>query len=182
MDMQTQLAGRTMIEHLLGELGALYAFVASRLGHDRGAAEDISQETMLAALQGAYEPDRGTLRAWLFGIALRKIVDHQRRRLSQDRLESVAREMAVRMVREPLPGEWLERHEVRAVVNEALARLPAATAVLLVRKYLDGASVAEIARDTGTTEKAVESQLTRARLAFHEVIQRFGDPQLEVGP
>jgi RNA polymerase sigma factor (sigma-70 family) len=121
------------------------------------------------------------MRAWLVGIALRKIVDLQRRRPSRERLDAVARELAVRMVREALPGEWIEREEVRAVVNEALARLPAPTATLLVRKYLQGASVAEIATELQLTEKAVESQLTRARLAFHEVIQRFGDPDLEIG-
>jgi hypothetical protein len=32
------------------------------------------------------------------------------------------------------------------------------------------------------TEKAVESALTRARLALHEALQRLAGPDLEFGP
>ena len=156
---------------LRDEIAPVYAFVASRLGHDRAAAEDVTQETLLSALQGGFDPARGELRAWLIGIALRKIVDHQRRRRPRP---AVAQELAVRMCGEPLPGEWIERHEVRGVVNEALARLPAATAALLARKYFDGEPVSVIAARLSMSEKAVESALTRARESFHEAIQRLG--------
>ena len=159
---------------LRAELEPLYAFLLSRLGGNRAAAEDLTQEALLAAVQGSYEPSRGPLRAWLFGIALRKLADHERRKaVSKRHLEEVARDLSVRMIREPLPTEWLEREEIRAVVSQALSRLPEASALLLIRKYFDGASVAELAIDLGTSEKAIESQLTRARAALHEILQRF---------
>lgn len=108
------------------EVAPLYAFIFSRVGHDRALAEDLTQETLLAALDGGFDPSRGPLRAFLIGVALRKIVDHQRRRrVARGHAASVARELAVRMVREPLPAEWIERAEVREVVNDALARLDA---------------------------------------------------------
>ncbi len=89
-----------------GELRPLYSFVASRVGHNRVLAEDLTQETLLAALQGTFDPTRGPLRAWLFGIALRKIADHRRRkRISNDHLGDAARDLSVRMIREPLPEE-----------------------------------------------------------------------------
>ena len=165
---------------LRAEIAPLYAFVASRVGHDRAVAEDITQEVLVAALEGRWEPDRGPARAWLIGIALRKIVDHQRKgRIVRGHVGAVARELAVRMVREPLPGEWVEREEVRAAVNEALARLPDGQAALLAHKYLDGASVGDIAAELSISEKAVESALTRARLALHEQLQRLAGPSLE---
>lgn len=168
---------------LRAEVRPLYAFVASRVGRNRSLAEDLTQETLLAAVQGTFDPGRGMLRAWLFGIALRKICDHERRkRVSSDHLPELARELADRMSREPLPDEWLLRDEVRGVVNEALSRLPEASAALLIRKYFEGASVAHLASDLGLGEKAVESQLTRARAALQETLERLGRHSLEVGP
>ncbi len=165
------------------QVAPLYAFVSSRVGHDRALAEDITQEALLAALEGTWQPARGPLRAWLIGIALRKIVDHQRKgRVVRGHIATVARELAVRMVREPLPGEWIERDEVRATVNEALARIAPGQAALLARKYLDGAPVEAIAAELSMSEKAVESALTRARLALHEEIQRLAGPDLEFRP
>jgi RNA polymerase sigma-70 factor (ECF subfamily) len=165
------------------ELRPLYAFVASRVGRNRVLAEDLTQETLLAALQGTFDPARGPLRAWLFGIALRKISDHQRRsRISNDHLSDAARDLAVRMIREPLPEEWLEREEVRAVVNEALARLPLPVATLLIRKYFEGASVASLSAEQGASAKAIESQLTRARIALHEEIERVCLSTMEIVP
>ncbi len=71
---------------------------------------------------------------------------------------------------------------VRVVVNEALARLPVPVATLLIRKYLEGASVSALSAESGTSEKAIESQLTRARIAFHEEIERFSQSTVEIGP
>ncbi|MBI2930187.1 MAG: hypothetical protein HYY16_00930 [Planctomycetes bacterium] len=70
------------VARLLAEAEAVYAFVFSRVERDQALAEDLTQETFLAAMGGGFEPERGLLRGWLFGIALRKIVDHQRRRRS----------------------------------------------------------------------------------------------------
>ena len=49
----------------------LFAFVASRVGSNTGVAEDLTQETLLAAVQGRFDPSKGSLRAWLIGIAIR---------------------------------------------------------------------------------------------------------------
>ncbi|HYV51403.1 MAG TPA: sigma-70 family RNA polymerase sigma factor [Dongiaceae bacterium] len=164
-----------MAADLRGELEPLYAFVLSRVGGNQTVAEDLTQETLLAAVQTTFDASRGTLRAWLFGIALRKIADYVRRKaISKRHLEDAARDLAVRMIREPLPMELLQREEVRAVVTDALSRLPESMALLLIRKYFDGATVAELAIELSGSEKAIESQLTRARAAFHEAVQRFG--------
>jgi len=162
------------VASLLEESAFLYAFLVSRLGSNRSAAEDLTQETLLAALEGDYDPARGPMRSWLIGIALRKIVDHRRRRRIDERHQSaLAHELSLRMAREPLPPEWIEREEVRSLVNLALARLPEVVAVLLLRKYFDGASVAELAAERGLTEKAIEGQLGRGRVLLQDTIERL---------
>lgn len=166
-----------------GELRSLYGFISSRVGHHRALAEDLAQETVLAALQGTFDPSRGPLKAWLYGIALRKISDHQRRkRLSSDHLSDTARDLASRMIREPLPEECLEREEIRSVVNQALARLPLSVSTLLIRKYFEGLSVRDLSAEAGASAKAIESQLTRARLALHEEIERVCLSTMEIVP
>ena len=67
-------------EQVIEEHGqAVLRFCAAQAGAQR--AEDVFQETMLAALR-AYDElrDAGAIRAWLFAIAARKAVDAHRRR------------------------------------------------------------------------------------------------------
>lgn len=60
----------------------LVAF-AQRLGVSEADAQDAAQETLFAFArayrEGKYDPGRGRLRSWLFGIAHRKVLDIQRR-------------------------------------------------------------------------------------------------------
>src|SRR6266850_1083646 len=56
----------------------LFGFAMIRV-RDRGAAQDLVQETFLAALRaGASFAGRSTERAWLFGILRNKVVDYYR--------------------------------------------------------------------------------------------------------
>ena len=67
----------------------VFTFIAHLLHGDRAAAEEIHQNTWLAALSGiaAFDVERGELRAWIFGIARRQVALHFRR-LGQSRLEA----------------------------------------------------------------------------------------------
>lgn len=57
---------------------------AHKLGLNDSDAQDAAQETMMAFAKGYqsgdYDPAKGRLRNWLFGVAHRKIVDVYRRR------------------------------------------------------------------------------------------------------
>jgi RNA polymerase sigma-70 factor (ECF subfamily) len=67
------------------------------------------------------------------------------------------------------PDDALERRELTRLVQVALDTLPGRYGDVLEWKYIDGASVAEIAARLGSSDKAVESMLSRARRAFREV-------------
>jgi RNA polymerase sigma-70 factor (ECF subfamily) len=66
------------------------------------------------------------------------------------------------------PDTAAERTEAAALVQLTLDYLPGRYGDLLEWKYILGLSVAEIAVRMGSTPKAVESMLTRARDAFRE--------------
>jgi RNA polymerase sigma-70 factor (ECF subfamily) len=56
----------------------IYRYVAGRLGPD--TADDLAAETFLTAFRrrAAFDPDRGLVRAWLFGIATNLVAQHGR--------------------------------------------------------------------------------------------------------
>lgn len=61
----------------------LYRFALARVGN-RDAAEDLVQETFLAALQGIRrESGQNAERRWMIGIMKHKIIDHFRRKAKE---------------------------------------------------------------------------------------------------
>ena len=159
-------------------LDTLYEFVHYRVGSDRGLAEDLVQDTMLEAVRSLERFDgRSTLHTWLCGIAKNKIRDWRKKRrpvLVEDLLDETDEKIdsiLEQVDREPLPQWILERKETRELVGATLSSLPPDYRSALVAKYVDGQSVSEIGTALGRGEKAAESVLTRARLAFTRVFQ-----------
>ena len=157
-------------------LGSLYEFVHYRVGGDRAAAEDLVQDTFVTAIERLEAFDgRSSLHTWLCGIARNKIRAH-RRRLRPLRMEDVLAEAdpeieAILMAidRTPLPEHALEREETKELVGATLSSLPPDYREALVQKYVEELSTAEIGARSGKNEKATESTLHRARLAFGRV-------------
>ena len=65
-----------------------------------------------------------------------------------------------------IPTEILESAELRKQVRQALLKLPPDYVAILRHRYVEGRSVRNIADALGESEKAVESRLHRARVAF----------------
>ena len=63
-----------------GYFAQIYGYLASRLGRD--VADDLAAETFLIAFRkrGRFDPARGTVRPWLYGIATTLIGQHRRGR------------------------------------------------------------------------------------------------------
>lgn len=160
------------------ELDPLYEFVHYRVGRRREVAEEVVQDTFLTAYQklDAYD-GRASLHTWLCGIARNKIRESRRKRQPRA-IEDVLADsdadidsILSNLEREPLPEWVLEREETAELVGATLSSLPPDYRDALVSKYVDGLSVAQIGTNAGKTEKAAESTLHRARLAFSRVFQ-----------
>src|SRR5688572_2118971 len=65
-----------------------------------------------------------------------------------------------------------EDQEIEARMTRSLELLGEEDRVLLTQKYVEGLSVREIAESLGSSEKAVESRLTRARGRMKEILSR----------
>jgi RNA polymerase sigma-70 factor (ECF subfamily) len=157
-------------------LGPLYRFCLYRLGRDEHLCEDVVQETLVRAIGqlDRYEPDRGgdNIFPWLCGLARNEIKRVLRDRSSQSlevlwsRMDKELLNIFAKLETQPFGDELLARAETREMVNAAMSQLPPHYSLALELKYVVGKSVREIAQAWKTSEKAVESQLTRAREAF----------------
>lgn len=157
---------------------SVYRFVFYRLDGHVADVEEVVQDTFLAALQGLHRfRGNSTLFTWLCGIA-KNHISRMRRRRGRERLADVLessdaeiRGMVGRLELADLPEAALEREETEDLVGATMASLPISYQGVLVAKYVHALPVNEIARQTGNTPKAIESTLTRARIAFRRAFE-----------
>jgi RNA polymerase sigma-70 factor (ECF subfamily) len=156
--------------------------VARLMGAESADVADVVQETFLAAAgsAGTFDANRGTLWVWLWGIARHRVAlhfrrDERRRRLQQatDWLAGGNGQVLRWLEGEPTPPVALEAAELATLVRATLTELPADYETLLTAKYLDGASVEQIARRESSTSTAIRSKLARARHAFREAFMKY---------
>ena len=153
----------------------LYRIALARLDNDAAAAEDAVQATLIKAMQ-KLSTFRGeaSLLTWLATICLREIGaafrKSQRRpelQLNEDVPEISAALELLETVGDG-PEQSTLRNEVSRLVQATLDRLPARYADVLEWKYFEGLSVKEIAARLDTGPTAVQSVLSRARVAFRD--------------
>lgn len=152
--------------------------LARRLGPDGADVADVMQETFLAAAGSArgYDPERGSIWAWLWGIASRHAALHFRKQARHERPRLVAAALASPNGRwrrwldghGDVPLDELESSETSDLVRLTLARLPDEYERVLVAKYLDDQPIQRLAQEERCSETALRSRLARARQAFRE--------------
>ncbi len=148
---------------------ALYAYIYHWLGGAKEDAEDIWQESLLAAIRGldAFQ-GQSRLFTWLCAIARRKTADHFRKLGRSAEFHSVesVEDMSDLIDRAPLPEAWIQAKTTRMHVVTVLQVLPDDYRQALVARYANQKSVKDVARLLGKSYKATESILSRARSAF----------------
>lgn len=155
----------------------VWGLVARLVGPDSADVADVVQETMLAAARSArtYDPACGPLWAWLSGVARLQVALHFRKQKRHDRLKHAGEWLAAGWLDsgDAPPADPLEAAELTLLVRLALAELTDEYGALLTAKYLDGASIEQIAARGRATETAVRSKLARARGAFRTAFLRL---------
>ncbi len=155
----------------------LYGFVFRLVRGDPQTAGDVFQDTWLDAIRhiGQFDPKRGELRSWLYGITRRRIALHWRQQQTRRGASAAARdEIDLESFGGAIvPDDVLEHLEQAAVVQASLLALPSDRRQVLVEKYVEERSVAQIAARAGKSAKAVESLLSRARGQFRSLLHWY---------
>jgi RNA polymerase sigma-70 factor (ECF subfamily) len=147
-------------------LPRVFSYVLSRCGRDQALAEDLTQQTFVAAIdQRARFDGRSDVVTWLCGIARHKLADHFR---AVERQERRRIELEVRQIRLDQGAVTQPGLDDRVAIADALRSLPAAHQAVLAFVVLDGLTVAEAGRLLHRSEAATRSLLHRARESFRQ--------------
>jgi RNA polymerase sigma-70 factor (ECF subfamily) len=169
----------------------LYRFALSKLFYEQPVAEDLVQETLLAALKAQRNfANNSTERTWLAGILKHKIADHFRlsgREISLDdklgenddswekdlfgsdghwRSDTAPREWNSN------PAELLEQKEFREVLENCLAELPERLASVFILSEIQGYSGNEVCHLLNISQENLYVMLHRARLRLRHLIEK----------
>ncbi|HCU53962.1 MAG TPA: RNA polymerase subunit sigma [Gammaproteobacteria bacterium] len=170
---------------------ALYRFALVRV-RDSAVAEDLVQDTLLAALR-AHERFAGQSSelTWLIAILKNKIVDHYRRHVREAPLpESEDPDGLIDALFKKsndhwltVPAAWqdpdtsLENSQFWQAFTDCLQGLPARQAQAFTLTELDGLGTDELCKVLGVTSSNVWVLLHRARLRLRECLEHgwFGN-------
>ena len=149
-------------------LKKVYNRVKSRVPHSD--AEDVTQEIFVAVVRSMDRFEgRSRFNTWLYTIVNRQIADYYRHhyRRSDDRTISLEDAGEVQV-----SGEDRNLDE-RVAVQEAMIDSPENYQEIILMRFADGLTFAEIANQTGKTLEATKSLYRRAIRAVTEKVDRF---------
>jgi len=148
---------------------------AYRIVADCQAAEDLAQDAFLRIFEAAdrYRPE-AAFRTYLYRVLVRLCLDYRRKgRAMPAEAALLATDEASR------PDQRLVEGEREAIVQQAVARLPARQRAAIVLKYNEGLAVREIAEAMQLSVKAVERLLARGRATLERRLGRLLDASEE---
>jgi RNA polymerase sigma-70 factor (ECF subfamily) len=144
-------------------------WVAMRHVHDRALAEEVVQETSLAAMQGLPRfGARSSLETWLFAILInqaRKQRAREGRTISCSSLDARSREGD--------PERALLLQELRAGIPAAFGCLPRNQRAVVYLQDIEGLSSREICKRLAITESNRRVLLHRARRRLRLELARY---------
>ena len=157
--------------------GGVYRF-ALQMSGSKTVAEDVTQEVFMTLIREAarYDAQRGTLAAYLYGVAR----NHVLRRFERERIfiqftDASEDGEEVQAVADTDPLGDLTRNEMVEAVRAAVLALPAHYREVVVLCDLHEMSYAEAANVIGCAVGTVRSRLHRARALLVEKLRATND-------
>lgn len=153
--------------------------VAYRIMGDPAVAEDVAQETFIAAYQSLRSFRGGSFKSWLMRVATNRCYDELRRRKRrpQTSLDEIMDENeSFAFLRSPndSPETHRQRVELALAIEQCLKSLPDDQRIVTVLGDVEGYDYNEIATITKTSLGTVKSRLSRARAKLRECLQALG--------
>ena len=165
----------------------LFRYALSRV-RDRHVAEDLVQETLLAAFQarGDYQ-QRSSIKTWLVGILKHKIIDHFRKSVREwsipdgDPDGTTIEDLLFRgdgQWQQPLrdwgdPDKLLNQHQFLDILADCIERLPARMKAVFTLREFEGLTTEELCKvlEISTTNN-LWVILSRTRLRLRECLEK----------
>ncbi len=151
--------------------------VAAAVLRNTEDAQDAAQEVFLKLHRGlaSFRPGNDFL-PWLYRITMNVCRDIQRKRRGNPAIPldspRMLRDLPERNDSAPDSHEKALRNERRAILLDALDRLPRKERAALVLRDIEGLSAAEAGAALGSSESSVRSQASRARAKVRAFVQK----------
>jgi RNA polymerase sigma-70 factor (ECF subfamily) len=146
----------------------IYNYIYYRVGNQHDA-EDLTARTFYRALDhiGRYVNRGAPFSAWLYRIAHNLVANWHR---DQSRRKIISLEdIKLRVQRRDGPDQMAEQKEEQDELLAAIRRLPPDRQQLLILKFAEGMSNAEIGKVMGRSEGAIKSLYHRTLLSLREI-------------
>jgi RNA polymerase sigma-70 factor (ECF subfamily) len=173
---------QTQDEGALGEIydctvAKVYSVVA-RIANIAADAEEITCDVYRQVWQNAqrYEPERGSVLAWILVIARSRALDHLRRLRARgsDQLHPAGPEVTYTESEDQPLDEFTSALQEKSLIRQALQQLPAIQRRLIGLAFLEDASHQEIAQRTDMPLGTVKSHIRRGLIALKQQLQNVG--------
>ncbi len=160
-------------------VGSIYNYIYYRTSNHHDA-EDLTARTFYRALKHISRyVDRGApFSAYLYRIA-HNIVANWYRDRSRRRIISLD-ELVMRTLKREGPAALAEEREVQDLLLQAVRRLPPERQQLLILKFVEQMSNAEIAQVMGRTEGAIKSLYHRTLVELRKKLASEGNRQKDI--
>jgi RNA polymerase sigma-70 factor (ECF subfamily) len=179
-------------EELVGQLQHRVYGLAYRILGGPHDAEDVTQQTFLSLVEHLRDfREESAVAAWVLRIAANHALKLLRKRRGLPTVSLDEPDEGYAGVPHPEfvapwrddPADLAQRHEVRELIDRALAELDDKYRAVFVLRDVEGFSVRETAALLGLSEANVKVRLLRARLALREKLTRvLGDESARVVP
>ena len=159
------------LRELFGMHGQVMSAFALRLTGDPVLADEVVQESLVAAWQGArrFRGD-SRVRTWLLGIVHHKAINLLRKRTDVSIEEGVLDLAAAAET----PGRQVEDSDRQRIMRSAIDRLPVEQRAVLDLFFYQGYRMDEIAAILDCPTGTVKSRLFNARTALKGILIRTG--------
>jgi RNA polymerase sigma-70 factor (ECF subfamily) len=177
-----QASSASAVRWLADHGDALYRYALVR-ARDTHVAEDLVQETLLAALGSSSNfAGRSAERTWLIGILKHKIVDHLRAAIRHQPLTELQSQAGpdifdkngnwkVRVSKwECDPHTMVENVEFQSVLASCLSKLPPRIALVFWLRELESMTSDEVCEELEITPTNAWTMLHRARLGLQRCL------------
>ncbi len=138
-------------------------------------AEEVVQDVFITVLQSLPTfKGNASLGTWIFAICKHEAADYFRKKKIKTIVFSRFPFLEKIVDKALGPELALQEKEAKVKIAATFNRINEGYAQILRLKYIEGLTMAQIAGKLGKTVKAVESKLSRARVAFQKEYGQYG--------
>lgn len=151
--------------------------LCAHLTGDADAAEDLAQETLIEAWHNAHKLHDPSGRSRWLAVIARNVCLRWMRRTGREAARYLlpSNSMPNSTPLDLLPDDFdveqeIERSELADLLDRALALLQPQTRAVLIERYVEQSSLAEVALQLGMSEGAVAMRIQRGKLQLRQVL------------